>query len=191
MALKLITPASALAVTLAEAKLQCQVDGTEQDALITSLIAAATKMAEQYTGRCIMAQTWELSLDAFPTAIELTKVSVSAVSYIKYTDTSGVLQTLSNTLYTVNSSSDFGITVVVPTYQTLWPDTSDTINAVVCRYVAGYAAAADVPEGIKQWIKIMVRTMLDNPTKEIVDRSTVSSLGYVDSLLDPFKVYPA
>ena len=80
MALKLITTASALAVSLVEAKAHLRVDVADDDALITAYITAATEMAEQATGRAIMPQTWQLTLDAFPSALALTRTPVASIS---------------------------------------------------------------------------------------------------------------
>jgi uncharacterized phiE125 gp8 family phage protein len=191
MALKLITAPTALPVTLAEAKLHCRVDDADRDALITSLIGAATTMAEQHLDRAIMPQTYEVTLDAFPGTFELTRTPVASVTSIQYYDTSGVLQTLPSVLYALDTSNDSDWAQVAPVYGGAWPDTRDQVNAVVCRYVAGYADAAAVPEPIKQWVKIMVATMLSNPAKEEIAPGTVLSLGYVDRLLDRYKLWAA
>lgn len=191
MALKLITPAAALAVALAEAKLHLRVDTSDEDTLITALIAAATDMAEQKTGRAIMAQTWELTLDAFPDALELTRVPVQSVTSVKYYDTTGAQQTLGNTLYALDNADEFGCAYVVPVYSGSWPDTRDQINAVAVRYVAGYPDAAAVPEGIKQWIKLMVSTMFENRETEAYSSRAVSTtvqMRFVDRLLDRYTV---
>ena len=47
MIIKVITAPTSEPITLAEAKAQCRVDGTDEDTLITSLIGAA----RQYTTR--------------------------------------------------------------------------------------------------------------------------------------------
>ena len=52
MALKLITPATELAVSLADTKAHLRVDVADDDTLITALITAATELAEQATGGC-------------------------------------------------------------------------------------------------------------------------------------------
>ena len=192
MALKLITAATTYPITLAEAKLHCRVDSTDDDALITALITAATEMCEQQTGRAIMAQTWELTLDAFPDAFELTRVPVQSVTSLKYYDADGVQQTLSNTLYSLDNVDDHGWGYVVPVYAGAWPTSRDQINAVALRYVAGYADAASVPEGIKQWIKLMLSTMYDNRETESYSSRAVSTtvkMQFVDRLLDRYKVY--
>jgi uncharacterized phiE125 gp8 family phage protein len=161
MALKLITPPSTYPVTLAEAKLHCRVDIADDDALITAFITAATETAEQKTGRAIMSQTWELTLDAFPDTLELTRVPVQSITSVKYYDTAGVQQTVSNTLYALDATDDFGFAHISPVYAGVWPTTRDQINAVAVRYVAGYADAASVPQSIKNWILLMVSTMYE------------------------------
>lgn len=187
MALKLITAATALAVSLAEAKLHLRVDVADDDALITALITAATELAEQATGRAIMPQTWELTLDAFPAALEITRVPAISVTSLKYWDTAGVQQTLGTARYTLDNADEFGAAYVVPVYGDTWPDTREQINAVALRYVAGYADAAAVPDSIKAWIKLQVGAMYENREAE-AGRQTFT-LGFADRLLDRYKVW--
>ena len=192
MALKLITPASTYPVTLAEAKLHCRVDLADDDTLITALITAATEMAEQKTGRAIMTQTLELTLDAFPDAFELTRVPAQSITSVKYYDTTGTQQTLSNTLYALDAADDFGFAHISPVYAGVWPDTRDQINAVAVRYVAGYADAASVPQSIKNWILLMVSTMYANRETEAYSSRAVSTtvqMQFVDRLLDRYVVF--
>src|SRR4051794_4197557 len=68
MRLVQITPPSVEPVTLAEAKLHCKVDFTDDDALITSLIAAARMVCETRLRQALVTQTWVLYLDSFPSA---------------------------------------------------------------------------------------------------------------------------
>jgi uncharacterized phiE125 gp8 family phage protein len=192
MALKLITAPSTYPVTLAEAKLHCRVDIADDDTLITAFITAATEMAEQKTGRAIMTQTLELTLDAFPEAFELTRVPVQSITSVKYYDTTGTQQTLSNTLYALDAAEDFGFAHISPVYAGVWPDTRDQINAVAVRYVAGYADAASVPQSIKNWILLMVSTMYSNRETEAYSSRAVSTtvqMQFVDRLLDRYVVF--
>lgn len=52
-------------VTLAEAKLHLRVDNTDDDALISNLITAATRWAEDYTDRTFVQTQWTMRLDSF------------------------------------------------------------------------------------------------------------------------------
>ena len=191
MALKLITAATTYPVTTAEAKLHAKIDTAADDTLVDALITAATEMAEQRIGRAIMPQVWELTLDAFPDAFELTRVPVTAVTALTYVDANGATQTLSNTLYSLDNADQFGSSYVVPVYNGAWPDSRAQVNAVSLQYTAGYANAAAVPEPIKTWIKIMVSTMYEHRESEVVDRSTLTTLGFVDRLLDRYSVVSA
>ena len=62
MSLQLITPPAIEPVTLAEAKAHLKVDTTDDDTLITSLIAAARARAEWHTRRAFITQGWMLWL---------------------------------------------------------------------------------------------------------------------------------
>ena len=191
MALKLITAATVLAVTLAEAKAHLRVDGADEDTLITALIGAATQAAEQITGRALMAQTWELTLDAFPAAVELTRVPVQSITSVSYADSTGAATVLSPLLYALDNADDFGWAYVVPVYAGAWPATRDEINAVKLRYVAGYADAASVPAAVKSWILLAVGTLYESRESETVGNGSAISLGFADRLLDRYRVYSA
>lgn len=189
MALKLITAATGLAVTLVEAKAHLRVDTSDDDTLITAMITAATEAAEQATGRAIMPQTWELTLDEFPAALELTRVPVDSITSVTYVDLDGTDQSLSALLYSLDNADDFGPAYVVPAYGTEWPETRDEINAVQVRYAAGYTDAAAVPESIKSWIKLQVGAMYENRESETVGAGKAVHLGFADRLLDRYKVW--
>lgn len=187
MALKLITPPTELAVSLADTKIHLRVEGSEEDTLITAYIKAAAERAEQITGRALMPQTWEITLDAFPDAFEITRVPAASVTSLKYWDAGGVQQTLSAALYALDNADDFGASYVVPAFGAAWPDTRQQINAVALRYGAGYATAADVPDSIKSWILLQVAAMYEN--RELESSVQTYALGFADRLLDRAKVW--
>ena len=194
MALKLITAATALAVSLVEAKAHLRVDTSDDDTLITAMITAATEAAEQAMsskvgGRAIMPQTWELTLDLFPEAFELTRIPVASVDSVTYQDATGSSTVLNSALYSLDNADDFGPAYVVPAYGTEWPETRDEINAVQVRYAAGYTDAAAVPESIKSWIKLQVGAMYENRESETVGAGKAVNLGFADRLLDRYKVW--
>lgn len=162
MALKLITAASVLPVSLAEAKLACRFDGSELDSDITEMIVDAANLTAHEGGKELTQRTFEVSWDAFPDAVELTRIPVASITSVKYVDTAGVLQTLDPSAYALDNADDNGFAYVVPAYGTEWPATRDEINAVRVRYVAGYADAASVPSHLKRQVKIFVAMMLDD-----------------------------
>ena len=191
MSLQLVTPPAVEPVTLAEAKAHLRVDFSDDDALITTLIAAARQQAETITGRQFCTATWKLNLDAFPGygyaalgGILLPKAPVASITSIQYLDMGGSLQTLSNTLYAADLANEPAR--VTPVFGQIWPVTLPQINAVQITFVAGYGVAAAVPEGIKAWIKIRVASMFAN--REEISSERVWPIGFIDSVLDPFRV---
>lgn len=191
MALKLITPATELAVSLADAKVHLRIDAdiTTEDTLVTALIMAATEAAEQATQRAIMTQVWEVTLDAFPPAITLPRVPVVSVTSLKYFDMAGIQQTINPALYALDTSNEYAPASVAPVYGGTWPAARDQLNTVTLRFTAGYANAAAVPASIAAWIKLMVGSMYENREGERIERGAVLSLGFADRLLDRYKVW--
>lgn len=144
-----------LPITLEEAKDELDIiDDTSMDVRITNLIRAAVDIFERDTQRVLMSQTWQLNLDGFPCGpIELCKVPVAAVSFVKYI-TGGTLTTLSTSLYETDLVTEPCRVMHVST--SYWPTTDITLNAVTVEWTAGYASQALVPAGIKDVIKYIV-----------------------------------
>jgi uncharacterized phiE125 gp8 family phage protein len=187
MALKLITAPTAPAVTLEEAKAHLRVEGADEDALITAMVVAAEQAAEQATGRALMPQVWQLTLDAFPSALELTRVPVASVTSIKYLDATGADQTLADTEYSLGNLDDYDVARVIPAFGKSWPGARSDTNSVRVVYAAGYEDASKVPESIKAWIKLQVGAMYEN--REAEGAVQTYALGFADRLLDRYKVW--
>jgi uncharacterized phiE125 gp8 family phage protein len=202
MPLKLITSPVAEPITLAEAKLHLRVDVSDDDALIGALITSARQAAEHEIGRALMLQTLELSLDSFSQEtgnqcdrhtyrIVLPRpplASVAPVVSVKYLDTVGVLQTLDPSAYVIDDHSEPAR--LMPAYGTSWPSVRCQPNAVLIRYQAGYATAADVPAAIKSWMLLQIGAMYEN-REAVAAGMTVMALPFVDRLLDPYRVWGA
>jgi uncharacterized phiE125 gp8 family phage protein len=157
MGLRLITPAASYPVSLVEAKLQCRVDGTDEDGLLNLYISAATSFVELYTGRAIVSQTLELVLDDFTDAMLIARGPVQSITSVTYYDTDEVLQTLAADQYTLDNVSD-PAWLVRPTDVT-WPTVATGVNNVIIRFVAGYST---VPDPIKGAILITISSWFDN-----------------------------
>lgn len=189
MSLKLITAPTGLAVSLADAKAQLRVSGTDEDALITRLIRGATARAEHETGRALMDQEWELILDAFPAAeIELALPPVISITTVKFLDTAGVQQTMVGTAYVLDADKLPGW--LFPAVGTSWPATQDVANAVRVRFRAGYGATdAAVPEGIKDWLHVQITTLFDNRDLLALSKAAAAPGCYADRMLDLYRTY--
>jgi uncharacterized phiE125 gp8 family phage protein len=187
MGLKVITPPTTEPMTLTEAKQYLRVDGTADDALITSLIKQAREWCEDYQGKKYITQTLELVLDSFPSGdIEFKACSpVQSVTTIKYTDKDSVETTLADTEYILDNDSF--VNKVVLGYNKQWPTAIlKPVNAVRIRFVAGYGVAAAVPESVKWAMALHMRLLYDDYKPE--DRVKMERAR--DSILGMNRVMP-
>ena len=181
MTTRLITEPTSEPVTLAEAKLHLRVDTIDDDARITELITSARQQAELILKRSLLPQTWEKTLDAFPSSdIELLYPSVIAIESIKYQDLNNNQITLSAANYYLDKDSEPAWAILA--YGYTWPATLGVANAVRVRYSAGYANTAAVPASIKQWIKLAVEKLYDTCKDDVPD-------GFAMALLDRYIVW--
>jgi len=158
--LRQTTPPATLPVSLTEAKEWLRVDGSAQDDQIEALIGTALRLIERQYDRQLVTATWQLTLDAFPDwEIRAPRNPLRTVTAITYVDTAGDTQTLSASRYTVDPYSDPGR--IVPAYGYVWPATRSETNAVTISFTAGYGSAAEVPETIKQAIRLCVASWFD------------------------------
>ncbi len=163
--LKLVTKPIGEPLTLDEVKdhLKLELDDTTEDALISRLIVAARRRAENFLWRAIMKQTWDYFLDEFPNSegtILLPLPPLQSVTTVKYIDLDGVQQTLAATLWKVDTVSEPAR--LVPAFRETWPSTREEINAVEIRFVAGYTDIGAVPEEVKSGMKMMMGTWYEN-----------------------------
>jgi uncharacterized phiE125 gp8 family phage protein len=186
MSLKLITAPAENPVDSATVKAHLRVIGSSEDSLIAIYTSAATSALDGPTGllgRALVTQTWEYVLDSFPSEwIELPLPPLQSVTSIKYIDTAGVEQTLSSARYTVDSASDPGGVVVDADG---WPETYDTANAVVIRFVCGYGAASAVPAPLKSAVLLHAGDLFEN--RQIGSEKQLFSNEAYDRLTYPYR----
>lgn len=152
------TAPAAEPVTLTEAKAYAQIEHTDDDTLITSLIVAARELLEQATWRQLVTATWDLTLEDWPTGssqLDLPFGQVQSITSVTYTDSDGASQTLASSVYALdNTREPAGFFL---DYGQEWPAVRDERNAITIRIVAGYGAAAAVPDLLKTALKMTVK----------------------------------
>lgn len=154
MPLQLITPPAIEPITLDEAKAHLKVDTSDDDALITRLIAAARARAEWHTGRAFVTQSWIFWLDEWPIcgAVEIPLPPLQQVTAVTTYDRGDNAATLDPANYQVDAASQPGRLAlkngVVPPVANL-----RSVNAIAIAFDAGYgAAASDVPAPLAEAI---------------------------------------
>ena len=183
------TPVSAenSPVTTDEAKDWMRVDVADDDTMIAGLLLAATDYAETFTGRTLLTATKYHYLTAWEHPIELPEFPLQSAS-ITYIDTDGVTQTLSASLYDVDTTQEPGFIRVG--YGDTWPTLRGDANGIIITYVAGYGDASDVPEGLKVAIKALCAHWYEH--REAVSEGKLSPVPMaVDSLLWHYRMLEA
>ena len=144
-------------ITLADAKAQTRIVGDDSNGLLQSYIASATDEAEQTLGYGLLMQTYKYALEEWYESIPLPMCRVlQSVDSVKYYDTDGTLQTLSSTYYTTDTTAR-PVRLVRAANQ-YWPSLQPDRQAakVEITYTVGWTTPADVPERIKQGIRMRV-----------------------------------
>ena len=157
---KLVTAPGSEPITLSEAKAYLRVDDTTEDTLISALITAARRKFENDTLHYLLPQTWELYLnrnEITTEPISINKSDITAISSVKYYDSSNTQQTLSTSDYqTAIQGKPSCIQIIT------MPTIYDRLEAMVIRFTLGYANAGAVPEDIKLAIKLLLATWYEN-----------------------------
>jgi len=139
----------------AKAELDITSNDSSQDSRIIRLLGEAAAQIERDARQVIATQTWQLYLDEFPCwFIELRRVPVTAVNFVKYT-TGGTLTTLSTSIYETDLISEPAR--IAPVYGQIWPTTDCKVNAVQIEFIAGAATAAAVKPYVKGVILALTR----------------------------------
>lgn len=143
-------------VSISDMKDHLRVTHTDEDSYIEALILAAAKMCENFQNRRYMQTAKIEKLDEFPDngIIRPGWAPLIQVDSIQYVDVDGNTQTVSVSVYDVDTDMEPGR--ITPAYNETWPSTRPEINAVTINYQAGYATADEVPDEIKHAIKLLV-----------------------------------
>lgn len=157
--LRIHTPPVVEPVSLAEAKLQCRVDSSDEDALIQSYITMAREYVEETLDVSMITQTLEARYDAFPLweiILPRPPMAPGAVT-VTYRDEGGQSQTITSSAgqFQVDQYATPGR--IYPLYQGVWPAVRGDENSVVVRWQAGYGASgSSVPAVMRGAIGLLV-----------------------------------
>lgn len=170
----LVTAPATQPVTLAEAKLHCRVDHTDDDALIEGLIAAATGHLDGWTGilgRAIITQTWRQDFPGFGCKLRLPLAPAASISAVTYHDGDNAEQTLDDAVYGLFIDAA-GPYVALRPDQT-WPGAYNRPDAVSVEYVAG---ADDVLPAIKAAILLLIGHWYVNRDDDVPEPPAIARL---------------
>lgn len=174
--LTLVTAPAVTPVTLTEVKADLPVIHAADDSILQLHIDAATSSldgAEGTLGRCMVTQTWDWTLAAFPAELSVPLPILQSVTSVSYRDGLGATQVVSADDYMVS-----GQRITAPDG---WPGTDGQPGAVTVRFVAGYGLAIAVPAALKAAILLKVR--------DLYEKEPGANDMAVANLCRPYKVW--
>jgi uncharacterized phiE125 gp8 family phage protein len=168
-------------VSLADAKAFLRLDSDAEDALVTTLIAAARLHVEAVTARALVRQQWRLVLDAWPAdAVSLPVTLLIELSAVRVFDIDD-----DDTELTLGQFLTEPGRVLVPA----------TVDGPVARarlgieidYVAGYGDAADVPADLKRAVLALVAHWFEHRDVAVVGAGGVAPAGF-DRMIENYRL---
>lgn len=180
-------------ITQAELKDYARIDFATEDDIVDRNIAAARRYLERDQRRAFVRQTWQLSLEGFPTGswtplfgngdytIRLPKPPLIDVESISYLDAAGSRKLLAPSDYVVDATSEPGR--IIPAYGKTWPVCRRQPGSVLVAFECGYGDAADVPEDVKLLTALFAAHWFEQ-REASVESAHVTKIPYVMDLLD-------
>lgn len=179
-------------VTVAEVREHLRIDHSHEDRWLAAAIRTAREDVEGYTGRALMTQTLEWSLDEWPggAALRLPRPPLRSVVWLKWAFTTLVTTTVEEATYQVDTLSAPGRIVLRPGMR--WPAGTPAVdaNGIIVRYEAGYGArAGDVPARIRHAMLLIVGDLYENREATLVGAIKTEMPFSVQRLLYSFRVF--
>jgi uncharacterized phiE125 gp8 family phage protein len=191
----LLTPPATEPVALADVKTFLRIDGNEDDSVLTMLIKSARRMAEEYTKRAFITQTWRLTMDSFAgdcldnipvppylrtglRSIPLSRQPIQSIDSIYTKNSANVATVVDADTYTLDDNE------VLLNEGHSWPTNLREHSAVGIEFVAGWENADEVPEPIKQGIIQHVAASYSNKVCAEIPEGA-------KALYDPFRLAEA
>lgn len=163
MTTKRTTPPAIAPVSLDEAKIQCEIEHDDRNALIESFILAAVAHldGQGVLGRAMITQSWSQWVSQAPGWVRLTVGPFQSLTSVEYYDADNALQTATITDFEIRLDGDF--VLIKPKEDHVWPLAYIRQDAIKITYVAGFGdAATDVPENIRLAIRLLVGHFYEN-----------------------------
>ncbi len=183
-----ITAPAEVPVSLAEAKAHLRVEASDDDDMIEALVAGATSHLDGWSGilgRCLVEQEWKASFHCFRRVMRLPFPDVTDAS-ISYFDADDAEQSVGAANFSIKEDGQGTFIWFDEFWQA--PTTFARPDAVQITFTAGYGAASDVPQPIRQAIKLMIGHWFENREGVVLMNQSPYELPMaVSALLTPYR----
>lgn len=198
MSYRVITVPTVEPITLEDARVHLRIEGFgsppthPDDDYIQNAIQSAREWCEQYLERSLSTQTVEYATANFNKPIFLPSSPVQSVESIKYIDTDGTQQTLSETIYELDPFSN----EILRKFGQRFPAVREGKNSVIVTYVAGYTNGESpdlipLPKPIRSAMLLIIGNAYENRQEDVLGNTRISfnslPLG-VYNLLQPYRL---
>jgi uncharacterized phiE125 gp8 family phage protein len=182
----LLTAPAVEPISLAEAKAFLRVEHSDDDDLITALIAGARLYVEGQTRRALMTQSWRLVLDAWPQGgrLDVRPAPLRTLDAARVYDGEGDVQTVDVEAFVVDTA---GASLVFSPWALPQPGrgTAGIELDVTCGYGDN---ATDVPEPLRQATRLIVAQWYENRSVTEPGAGAVPLPLTVPALLAPYRM---
>jgi uncharacterized phiE125 gp8 family phage protein len=160
--LGVVTEPSSEPITVDELKLWARIDGDDEDTMIEGLIKTVRKFAEDYTRRSFITQTRFILLDTwYSNDIELPHAPVSAVTAVQIISESGDITVYDSDNYYILTEAEPARLIIKSGVANPLNDSREHGGYKII-YTCGYGGVDDVPDGIKEGLKLWATHIYEN-----------------------------
>ena len=187
MSLVLTAAAAVEPVTLAEAKAHCRIDGTAEDAFVSSLITTSRLQIEQALGLALITQSWIWTFDAWPSPgpVILPMSPVQAIDSVKIFAADGSPEVIESGRYVLDGNAMPAR--LLPTSTNL-PDPGAKALGIEIAFSAGFGTTPSlVPQPIRHALLLLVAHWYEN-REPIAHKDMPRIPDFVSELLLPHRV---
>lgn len=191
---ELVTAPTLHALSQADLEQHCRTLGAT-GADVTPYLLAAAEYIETICSRAFLTQTWKAYLDYWPRSGEIILPLgwLQSVTHVKWYDADAIATTVSASDYAVDTGGN-GYGRIVLKYGKQWPSgTMRTLNPIEVQFVAGKATAEDLPQAIRQAIRLLGASWFENREEVVIGSSSAvvsSKLAVgVDALVANWRMY--
>jgi uncharacterized phiE125 gp8 family phage protein len=182
----LLTPPAVEPISLAEAKAYLRVEHNDDDDTIAALIAGSRNHVEAKTRRALITQSWRLSLDGWPAdgRIDVHPAPLRALSAARYYDEAGTTHVIDPQAFVPDLAGS--ALVFAPCAV---PAPGRAAAGIELDFAVGYGdAASDVPEPLRQAIRLLTAHWYENRGLTAVGQTAAVLPAMVAPLLAPYRM---
>jgi uncharacterized phiE125 gp8 family phage protein len=186
-----VTAATQTPIDLVEAKQHLRVSHNLEDELINGLIEAATdqlQVPNGYLNRALVTQTWKISVQRPDECgrIYLPCNPVQSITAFEYYDENESLEEVTIANFHLFKNDDCAY--LEPKDGFSWPTTFARQDAIQIEFTCGYGDPSDVPQPIKQAIKLLLTHWYENRSNVVVGTTASEIPMTVEAILGAYKL---